>query len=117
MIATLLLVCGAASACPGSTAPNAMLIAAATSSTPTRSDLVTVTPNTDALAVPPDRPPRYQTPALKASCAESRGCEAVATSRCDLNPGKDPELHLLTDLLKEPFGPEDVGKTEQDSPD
>src|SRR6185437_13995683 len=46
------------------------------------------------------------TPALKASCAESRGCEAVATSRCDLNPGKDPELHLLTDLPKEPFGPE-----------
>lgn len=32
-------------------------------------------------------------------------------------PGRDPEIHLLTDLLKEPFGPEDLGKSEQDSPD
>jgi cytidine deaminase len=32
-------------------------------------------------------------------------------------PGEDPEIHLLTDLLTEPFGPADTGKTAKDSPD
>lgn len=45
---------------------------------------------------------------------ESSGTQTVVIAEM---PGKDPEILLLTDLLKEPFGPDDVGKTEKDSPD